>query len=68
MLMTGQALLFETLQSECAHYERKGWAMLFGDFNARTNDVNYFIDNNELDDYLPIDDHYLPDQHLCRTL
>ena len=68
LLRTGQALSFETLQSECAHYERKGWVLLCGDFNARTNDVNDFVENDELDDYLPIDDNYLPDQHLDKRL
>ena len=28
MLRTGQALSFETLKSECACYERKGWVLL----------------------------------------
>ena len=68
LLRTGQSLSFETLQSECANYERKGWVLLCGDFNARTNDVNDYIENDELDDYLPIDDNYLPDQHLDKRL
>ena len=68
MVRTGQALSFEALQSECAYYERHGWALLCGDFNARTNDVDDFIDNDTLDDYLPIDDNYLPDQHLDKRL
>ena len=62
-MKTGQALSFESLQAECAQYERKGWVLLCGDFNARTNDVNDFIENDELDDYLPMDDNYVPDQH-----
>ena len=68
LLRRGQALSFETLQSECAHYERKGWALLCGDFNARTNDINDFIENDELDEHLPIDDNYLVDQHLDKRL
>ena len=55
-MKTGQALSFESLQSECAQYERKGWVLPCGDFNARTNDVNDFIVNDEVDDYLPMDD------------
>ena len=50
LMRTGRALSFETLQSECAHYERNGWVLLCGDFNARTNDVNDYIENDELDD------------------
>ena len=68
MVRTGQALSFEALQSECAYYERHGWGLLCGDFNARTNDVDDFIENDKLDDYLPIDDNYLPDQHLDKRL
>ena len=68
LLRTGQALSFETLQSQCAHYERKGWVLLCGDFNARTNDANDYIVNDELDDYLPIDDNYLPDQQIDKRL
>ena len=68
LLRTGQSLSFETLQSECAHYERKGWVLLCGDFNARTKDVNDYIENEELDDYLPIDDNYLPDQQIDKRL
>ena len=68
LLRTGQALQFETLQSECAYYERQGWVQLCGDFNARTNDINDFIENDEFDDYLPIDDNYLPDQHVDKML
>ena len=67
-MKTGQALSFESLQSECAQYERKGWVLLCGDFNARTNDVNDFIENDELDDYLPMDDNYVPDQHLDKRV
>ena len=67
-MRTGQALSFDTLQSECAHYERKGWVLLCGDFNARTNDVNDYIENDDLDDYLPIDDNYLPDQQIDKRL
>ena len=68
LLRTGQALSFETLQSECAHYEQTGWVLLCGDFNARTNDVNDFIENDEFDEYLPLDDNYLPDQYLDKRL
>ena len=39
-----------------------------GDFNARTNDVNDYIENDDLDDYLPIDDNYLPDQQIDKRL
>ena len=59
---------FESLQSECAKYERKGWVLLCSDFNARANDVNDFIENDELHDYLPIDDKYLPDQYLDKRV
>ena len=65
---TGQSLSFETLQSECAKYERKGWVLLCGDFTARTNDVNDKIENDELDDYLSIGDNYLPDQQIDKRL
>ena len=65
---TGQSLSFETLQSECANYERKGWVLLCGDFNARTNDVNDYIENDELDDYLPIGDNYLPEPQIDKRL
>ena len=68
LMRTGRALSFETLQSECAHYERNGLVLLCGDFNARTNDVNDYIENDELDDYLPIDVNYLPDQQLEKRL
>ena len=68
LLRTGQSLPFETLPSECANYERKGWVLLCGDLNARTNDVNDYIENDELDDYLPIDDNYLPDQQIDKRL
>ena len=64
LLRTGQTLQFETLQSECAFYERNGWILLCSNFNARTNDVNDLVENDELDDYLPIDDTYLPDHQL----
>ena len=68
LLRTGQSLSFEIIQSECAHYERKGWVLFCGDFNARTNDVNDYSDNDEMDDYLPIDDNYLPDQQIDKRL
>ena len=68
LMRTGRALSFETLQSECAQYERNGWVLLCGDFNARTNDVNDYSENDELDDYLPIDVNYLPDQQLDKRL
>ena len=68
LLRTGQSLSFETLQSECATYERKGWVLLCSDFNARMNDINDYIENDELDDCLPIDDNYFPDQHLDKRL
>lgn len=68
MLRTGQALSFESLQLECACYEQKGRVLLCGDFNARTNDVNDFIEDDKFDDYLPIDDNYLPDQQLNKIL
>ena len=42
--------------------------LLCGDFNARTNDVNDFIENDELDDYLPMDDNYVPDQLLDKRV
>ena len=67
-MKTGQALSFESLQSECAQYERKGFVLLCGDFNARTNDVNDFIVNDGLDDYLPIGDNYVLDQHLDKRV
>ena len=35
---------------------------------ARTNDVNDYIEHDELDDYLPIDDNYLPDQQIDKRL
>ena len=68
LLRTGQSLSLDTLQSECACYEKRGWVLLCGDFNARTNDVNDFIENDELDDFLPVDENYLPDQHLDKRL
>ena len=37
-------------------------------FNARTNETNDFIENYELDDYMPINDNYLLDQHLDKRL
>ena len=32
------------------------------------NDVNDFVEHDEVDDYLPLDDNYLPDQHLDKRL
>ena len=52
----------------CSLRKKRVCSLLCGDFNARTNDVNDFIENNKLDYYLPIDDNYLPDQHLDKRL
>ncbi len=38
-----------------------GRVLLCGDFNARTSDAIDYIFNDELDDFLPIDDNYEPD-------
>ena len=48
VLKSGMSLNFETLQTECASFEEKGWVLLFGDTNARTKYVNDFIENDEL--------------------
>ena len=55
------SLKFETLQDKCASFEHKGWVLLLGDTNARTNCVNYFIENDELDDYHPVNEQYSSD-------
>ena len=39
-----------------------------GDFNARTNDVSEFVEFEEYDDYLPLSDDYIPDQHLVKRI
>ena len=39
-----------------------------GDFNARTSDENDFICNDETDDFLPLDYHYVPDNILAKRL
>ncbi len=39
-----------------------------GDFNARTGDVNDFVENDELDEYLPVNVNYIPDNHLVRRI
>ena len=38
------------------------------DTNARTKDVNDFIENDEVEDYLPIDDQYQPDLNLNKRI
>ena len=45
LLKSGVSLNFETLQIECASFEDRGWVLLLGDTNARTNCVNDFIEN-----------------------
>ena len=65
---SGRSLTFDSLQHECALYEKKGWILLFGDTNARTGDVNDFIENDEIDDFLPIDDNYQPDTTLDKRI
>ena len=45
LLKTGQYLSLDTLQSECANYERWGWVLLCGDVNARINSISNFIEN-----------------------
>ncbi len=64
----GMSLNFETLQAECAIFENKGATLLLGDFNSRTNDVIEYIENDELDDYLPTDDQYIPDIALDKRI
>ena len=62
--LSGRSLTFDSLQEECATYDEKGWVLLFGDLNARTGDLNDFIENDEIDEYLPLDDNYKPDKPL----
>ena len=64
----GMSLNFETLEAECAFFENKGATLLLGDFNSRTNDVIEYIENDELDDYLPTDDQYIPDIALDKRI
>ena len=64
LFRSGQSLSFDSLQAECAIYERNGWVLLCGDFNARTSVVHDFIENDELDEFLPVDVNYQPDYHL----
>ena len=68
LLKSGISLNFDTLQAECASFEEKGLVLIFGDTNARTNNINDFIENDEVDDYLPIDDQYLPDLTLEKRI
>ena len=68
LLKSGISLNFEILQVECASFEKKGLVLIFGDTNARTNNINDFIENDEVDDYLPIDDQYLPDLTLEKRI
>ena len=57
----GMSLLIRKSIINYASFEDKGWVLLLGDTNARTNCVNDFIENDELDDYLPVDEQYAPD-------
>ncbi len=69
IVKSGQALFLDTLQSECCLYERKGWILLCGDFNARTGEVQDFVGNDALDNCLPVDDvGYIPDIHLVKRI
>ncbi len=65
---SGVSLNFESLQTECASFDEKGLVLILGDVNGRTNDVNDFIENEELDSYLPVDDQYLPDSTLDKSI
>ena len=47
---------------------KRGWVLLFGDTNARTGDANDYIENDEIDDFLPIDDNYQPDSILDKRI
>ncbi len=62
------SLNFESLQTECASFDEKGLVLILGDVNGRTNDVNDFIENDELDSYLPVDDQYVPDSTLDKRI
>ena len=68
LLKSGVSLNFESLQAECASFEEKGWVLLLGDTNARTNNVNDFIEDDELDVFLPTDDEYRPDVALDKRI
>ncbi len=67
-LRIGQSLSLETLQSESACNEKRGWVLLCGDFNARTNNKSDIIEHDDSEEYLPVDDNYIPDQHLNKRL
>ena len=68
LFKSGVSLNFESLHAECASFAEKGCVLILGDTNARTNDVNDFIENDELDDYLPVDDQYVPDLALDKRI
>ena len=65
---SGESLTFDSLQEECSLYENKGWVLLFGDTNARTGNVNDFIENDEIDEFLPVGDNYQPDTILDKRI
>ena len=68
LLKSGQSLTFDSLQNECALYENLGWVLLLGDTNSRTGDLNDYIENDEIDDFLPTDDNYQPDLALDKRI
>ncbi len=58
---SSRSLTFESLQEECANFDFMGRVLLCGDFNARTSDAIDYIDNDEIDDFLPMENNYEPD-------
>ena len=61
---SGRSFTYDALQVECACFEKLGWILLCGDMNARISDALDYIENDEIDAFLPIDDHYEPDTPL----
>ncbi len=50
------------------NYERPGWVLLCGDFNAGTNSISDFIESEESEKFLALSDDYILDQHLAERV
>ena len=60
--------MLDMLHEECAEYEKLGNCVILGDLNARTNDHLDFICYDETDDFLPLDNNYVPDNTLDKRV
>ena len=64
--ISNNSLNFEITENKTAKYQMLGKAMVIGDMNGRTNEVEDYIVNDSTDLYLPTPDDYYPDNKLKR--